>query len=192
MDSDKVVTATFDTTPPPTYTLMVNVVGNGSVTRSPSQMAYISGTLVQLTAEPDPGWTFIEWSGDLSVSTNPVNLTMDGDKVVTATFSLSCVDVSGASFTFAPTEPVVGETVTFTGSVAAGDAPAYAWDFGDDSTLQTGNPIVHTFPSTSTEQTYTVVMTASNSCPSQNTVSHAVTVRPHRIYLPLVMRNYSS
>jgi hypothetical protein len=184
-------TTTVFTTNLPIYTLAVDVVGNGLVTRSPSQTAYISGTVVQLEAMPDTGWTFVEWSGDLTGGTNPDTILVDGDKMVTATFaSTSCVPVSGAGFIFAPTEPVVGDTVTFTGSVAAGDAPTYAWNWGDGSAVQAGNPIVHSFPSTSTEQTYTLVMTASNSCPSQDTASQPVTVRPRRICLPVVMRNY--
>jgi hypothetical protein len=54
------------------------------------------------------------------------------------------------------------------------------------------NPITYTFPSILTEQTYTVVMTASNYCPSQDVVSQPVAVRPRHMYLPLTMRNYGS
>jgi len=53
-----------------------------------------------------------------------------------------------------------------------------------------GNPIAHTFPLTVTAQTYTVTMTAANSCPSQDTASKAVTVYLHYILFP-IMRNYS-
>ena len=110
-----------------------------------------------------------------------------------------CVDVSGAGFIFAPAEPLMGQTVTFTGAITAGTPPiTYTWDFGDGSTLlttsgsaaQVGNPIAHVFPLTATEQTYTVVMTATNACPSQDTASHNVTVRPRYVYLPTVLRDY--
>jgi hypothetical protein len=47
---------------------------------------------VTLTAVPDPGWSFVAWSGNLSGSVNPKNITMDTDKNVIATFS-SIIDI---------------------------------------------------------------------------------------------------
>jgi len=85
MDGDKMVTATFTQDE---YTLTINIVGNGSVAESPDQATYHYGDTVQLAASADPGWTFDSWSGDLTSSTNPDTVTMDGDKTVTATFTL--------------------------------------------------------------------------------------------------------
>jgi uncharacterized repeat protein (TIGR02543 family) len=68
------------------YTLTVNIVGSGTVTRTPSQASYDPGTSVQLTAVPQTGWQFSGWSGDASGSTNPISLTMNGNRTVTATF----------------------------------------------------------------------------------------------------------
>jgi uncharacterized repeat protein (TIGR02543 family) len=87
MDSDKTVTATFTLIPPSEYTLTINTVGSGSVTKDPSQATYASGTLVQLTAVAASGYQFSGWSGALSGSTNPATITMDSDKIVTATFT---------------------------------------------------------------------------------------------------------
>ena len=39
-----------------------------------------------LTAAAAPGWTFVEWGGDLSGIENPKFITMDDNKSVTATF----------------------------------------------------------------------------------------------------------
>jgi len=69
------------------YTLTVNIVGSGSVTKNPDQTAYTYGTVVQLTAIPDLNWTFSHWSGDLSGSTSPDSIIMDDDKTVTAHFT---------------------------------------------------------------------------------------------------------
>jgi len=85
MDGDKSVTATFAQDE---YTLTINIVGNGSVAKSPDQATYHDGDVVQLTATADPGWTFDSWTGDLTGSTNPDTITMDGDKSVTATFAI--------------------------------------------------------------------------------------------------------
>ncbi len=68
------------------YTLTVSIVGQGAVTRAPSQTTYLSGTLVTLTAQPAPGWRFTGWSGDLTGQTNPAQVTMDADKAITAAF----------------------------------------------------------------------------------------------------------
>jgi len=68
------------------FTLGVTFDGSGSVTKNPNQATYAYGTVVQLTATPDSGWTFSSWSGDLSGSQNPKTITMDGNKAVTAHF----------------------------------------------------------------------------------------------------------
>jgi hypothetical protein len=42
---------------------------------------------VQVTAVAEEGWSFAEWSGDLSGSTNPTSVVMDGPRSITATFT---------------------------------------------------------------------------------------------------------
>lgn len=69
------------------YTLSTSIVGSGTVSRSPDQATYDAGTVVQLTATAATGWTFAGWSGDLTGTTNPVSLTMDANRSVTATFT---------------------------------------------------------------------------------------------------------
>lgn len=100
-----------------------------------------------------------------------------------------CAEVQGADFAFTPAEPRVGETVTFTGSVAVGDSPiTYAWAFGDGG-AGSGRVVTHAFPTTSAERTYTVVMTAANGCPSQDVALQDVSVWPHRLYLPHILQH---
>jgi len=70
--------------PPVTYTLTTNAV-NGSV--SPSGGTFDEGTIVTLTATPDAGYAFSNWSGSVSGTANPVNITMNGNKSVTANFT---------------------------------------------------------------------------------------------------------
>jgi uncharacterized repeat protein (TIGR02543 family) len=67
------------------YILTVNTSGLGSV--SPSGGSYDEGTVVELRATPAAGWVFMSWSGGLSGSDNPGNITMNSNKGVTATFS---------------------------------------------------------------------------------------------------------
>jgi len=68
------------------YTLTLGTVGSGSVSASPDQATYPHGTLVQLTATPAAGWNFDFWTGDASGNVNPLDVTMDGNKNITANF----------------------------------------------------------------------------------------------------------
>ncbi|MCP4541679.1 MAG: DUF11 domain-containing protein [Chloroflexi bacterium] len=74
----------------PTFTLTLAVDGAGSGTVTPTEGArvYDQGKVVTLTATPGADSEFIGWSGASSGTTNPVTLTMDSDKTVTATFDL--------------------------------------------------------------------------------------------------------
>ena len=89
MDADKTVTATFSLIPVVQRTLTINAT-NGTVTSNPSPTngTYDDGTVVGLTATPATGYQFDGWSGDASGTPSSVNITMDADKTVTATFSL--------------------------------------------------------------------------------------------------------
>jgi hypothetical protein len=80
--------ANYTPSAPPQYTLTTNVVGQGSITLNPPGGVYEAGTVVTVTATPDSGWKFDNWSGDLSGSTNPTTITMNSNKSVTANFSL--------------------------------------------------------------------------------------------------------
>jgi lysyl endopeptidase len=79
--------ANYTPSAPPQYTLTVNTVGQGSVSLNPAGGVYDAGTVVTLTATPDSGWKFDNWSGDLSGSTNPTTIIMNANKTVTANFS---------------------------------------------------------------------------------------------------------
>src|SRR5436309_1766357 len=86
MDGNKNNTATFAIN---TYTLNVKMVRSGTVTKSPNQATYVPGTVVQLTATPAAGWHFVSWSGDAGGTANPLNVTMDANKNITATFAIN-------------------------------------------------------------------------------------------------------
>jgi hypothetical protein len=66
--------------------LTIYTVGNGTVVKTPDQVTYTSGTEVELTAQSGPNWEFDHWSGGLMGSDNPATITMDSNKVITATF----------------------------------------------------------------------------------------------------------
>lgn len=85
MDSDKKVKAVF-VEEERRYSLNVNISGNGQVSKSPDERDYKEGTRVSLQATPGNNSEFAGWSGDASGSSPSVQVTMDRDKNVTASF----------------------------------------------------------------------------------------------------------
>jgi hypothetical protein len=68
------------------YSVVTSVTGSGSINSSPSASSYDEGTVVTYTEAPAKGWKFDHWTGDLSGTANSVQITMDGNKNVTAVF----------------------------------------------------------------------------------------------------------
>jgi uncharacterized repeat protein (TIGR02543 family) len=67
------------------YTLTVHSE-NGDVTLFPESSAYLNGSTVELTANPDSGYVFISWTGDYEGTENPLNLTITEDMELWAIF----------------------------------------------------------------------------------------------------------
>src|SRR5687768_17690522 len=81
-----------------THTLTIHTNGAGIVNRNPTNSVYPQGAVVTLTAVASNQWMFSFWSGDASGSANPLNVTMDAAKVITANFErlhVLTVSVSG-------------------------------------------------------------------------------------------------
>lgn len=66
------------------YTLRTSAT-NGTI--YPASGNFTENQIVKLEAFGDIGYVFSEWSGDLSGSMNPTNITMDADKNITANFT---------------------------------------------------------------------------------------------------------
>lgn len=67
--------------------------GNGAIKASPVQSEgtigpslYVGGEEVTLEAIAAPEWRFVSWGGDLTSSDNPVVISMDKDRLMTARF----------------------------------------------------------------------------------------------------------
>ena len=99
MDGNKTIAATFNEVVGGQFTLTMNNVGTGSVTLSPAGGVYNAGTVVTLTPAPGAGFEFSGWSGDLTGAANPTTITMDANKIVTATFT----EIAAQQFALTPT-----------------------------------------------------------------------------------------
>ncbi|MFW6218646.1 MAG: InlB B-repeat-containing protein [Bacteroidota bacterium] len=61
---------------------------NGRIFTEPVDIFFDAGTVVTLKAEPDGGYSFVNWDGDISGNDDSTTITMDSDKIVTANFML--------------------------------------------------------------------------------------------------------
>ncbi|RPJ19103.1 MAG: hypothetical protein EHM33_30820, partial [Chloroflexi bacterium] len=123
MDSAKSVTAEFTQNQ---YTLTVTS-DHGTVVADPDQTTYTYGQDVNLEATPVEGWSFANWTGDVESTSNPVTITMNGDKAVTANYTENPTPItvtadSGQSKVYGDADPVLTYTssetgVTFTGAL---------------------------------------------------------------------------
>ena len=66
------------------WRLLTYTEGEGTI--SPSTGTFPDGEIVTLTALPESGWDFDHWGGQASGSVNPITITMDSDKTVSAYF----------------------------------------------------------------------------------------------------------
>ncbi len=139
------VTARFTKKTATTYTLTVNIEGQGRV--SPNGGSYEAGTRVTLTAIPAEGWEFTKWS--TGVTTVTTTVTMDSSKTITATFSKK----QTAMYTLTVNIDGQGSVNPNGGSYGAGTkvtltaTPSEGWEFAKWSTGETGSTITVTMNS---------------------------------------------
>lgn len=121
---------------PNSVLLTVITEGKGIVQLDPPGGVYSPGTVVTLTAVPDPGWQFVSWEGVLVFPpNNPVaTITMDSDKTVKAIFESTVpkvtltVDTLGYGHVELNPEPVDGVYEQGT-SVTITAVPQTNWKF---------------------------------------------------------------
>ncbi|MBN2413905.1 T9SS type A sorting domain-containing protein [candidate division KSB1 bacterium] len=71
-----------------TLNMHVNPGNGGTVTPAVGEHTYDAGTVVPISAVPQTGYLFVNWTGDVAEPDNPnTTVTMNGDKDVTANFS---------------------------------------------------------------------------------------------------------
>jgi predicted outer membrane repeat protein len=201
-----------------TYSLSTNIVGSGSISRSPDTIVYEPTITVTLVATANPGWTFAGWSGDLSGTTSTADLLISSTKVVTATFTNDAPTANAG-----PNQTVLsGSLVTLDGSASSDADPSqtlsYAWTQTAGTSVTLSDPTAQrpsfTAPNTAGVLTFALIVTddlgASSSpisvsitvntpptTPTQPTTPTTQPTQPTtpttqptdvRIYLPLIVR----
>jgi len=82
VDGPKEVTVTFMRT----YNFNANVQPAEGGVITPASGDYMRNSSIEVVAEANEGWQFVDWGGDFSGNQNPFTLEMDEDKTVTAKF----------------------------------------------------------------------------------------------------------
>ena len=124
VDSDLSLTANFERKP---HALSVFTAGEGTVAETIVSAGklptdYTSGTVVRLSAAPSENWNFNGWSGAVSSTDNPIELTVDSAKTVTATF-LEIVSDTASSTTSSSTS--ASSTTSSSTSDSSSDSSSY-------------------------------------------------------------------
>jgi len=91
MNSNITITANFLPISNTYYTLMIdrNITDGGSVSRFPNMTSYPAGSIVTVTATPNPGYSFAGWSGALGSEDSVETVTMNTNLTLTANFRLN-------------------------------------------------------------------------------------------------------
>ncbi len=84
------------------YTLTTNTIGSGSILLDPPGGVYDAGWYVYCEPVPDPGWFFSRWTGSFSGAFDHLDLFMDSDKDITATFIPLSTQTDTASIDLPP------------------------------------------------------------------------------------------
>ena len=113
------ITALFGALKSNQVSLTVLLNGSGSVTINPARNVYTNGDTVALTAVPAATYDFTGWSGDTSGALNPLALTLNANRLLTANFA------STTATNLPPVFQTIGraaDTLTFTWNAVPGQA----------------------------------------------------------------------
>ncbi len=152
-----------------------------------------SGTAVAFTATATGGtvpysysWSFGDGASGSGLATThtysssgsySVTLTVtdsaSGTTKSTQTVQIAQVPPLSTSLTYSPTQPVSGQSVTFTGAATGGVSPySFNWNFGDGAT-STGQSPSHTYASSGS---FTISLSATDSLGTVASKSQSITV----------------
>src|SRR5881396_2780516 len=133
--------------------------GNSS---SDCVVAEWSGPAVKKAYSSTTSYNHYSYLSTLEAAWNLPSLTSNDASATPMTefFGASPPPALSASFTYSPSSPQIGQTVSFTGSASGGTQPySYSWSFGDGST-GTGSSAKHTYSSAGS---FAVTLTVKDS-----------------------------
>ena len=113
VDSNKTVIANFSKK---RFEVNITIEGQGKVSKrlikSGSKNDYSYGSVVEILASPDNGWSFVEWQGDIeNNTTNPVHINIDSEKNITAIFKKNYIGKNTSKFLALGDSYTIGQSV---------------------------------------------------------------------------------
>lgn len=146
VNSDKSLHATFVPSTTTQYTLATSTTGSGQIQLNPAGGTYPQGSQVTATAVPAAGYTFTGWSGAATGTSNPVTITMNGNKSLVANFTQTTVTYTLSTSTTGSGQVQLnpaGGTYAQGTNVTATAVPAAGYTFSGWSGAATGtsNPV---------------------------------------------------
>jgi Tol biopolymer transport system component len=149
----------------PQYQLTFVTQGSGTLTTDPNTGPYDEGTQVNLTATPSAGCVFDHWEGGLTGTANPIVVTMDVDKTVTAVFTAATpiIAPNGGDFT---------SSTSVTLTTATDGAAVY---YTTDATVPSAAATLYTGPITLTATTTIKALAVKAGLPNSPVATAAFT-----------------
>ena len=133
MTGNLAVTANFSAVPASSYTVTLPARTGGTVSKSPDLPFYSQGSVVTLTASPNSGYVFGSWRRDTYGNSNPLQITMDGNKTAVADF----IPSSPGSAVL-----VIGTPTNISVSATAGTNNLVVYNQGSGTMYWTASPTV--------------------------------------------------
>jgi hypothetical protein len=129
----------------PTFAVNLSTAGGGTVSVLPTAASYRSNTVVTPSAQPAPGWTFLQWLGDASGTNSTMSMrVMNRDLCVDALFgtTLATTAVGSGSVIEDPAAALYpyGTVVRLTAMPQSGN---YFGAWGN-AVMSTNNPLLFT------------------------------------------------
>jgi hypothetical protein len=188
MAADRRVVAIFEPIP---YQILIQAT-NGVVVKEPDTPTHTYGSVLRLTAIPNPGFEFVRWSGSLLRYDNPLLLEVPGNLSLTAEFVRVAfppeIVAQPASGTFTQWQPATLAVL------ATGTAPlSYQW-WRDSSPLPGATAAMLHFHAVSTNDVGNYSVTVSNVAGVAASQSASLNVRVIQSYSftnahPIVIRD---
>ena len=156
-----------------TYTLTVNVSGNGSTDPAAGTHSYAAGDTVTITATPDTGWAFEQWQGDYLGQDPVLSFPINANTEITAVFTDDVYDLTIEVTGSGITVPSAGSYTYPSGrvvSLMAYPDPGYQFDRWEGGISSTDAFVDVTMDATKTVtavftalSTYTLTMAVSGN-----------------------------
>ena len=129
INNDYSIIANFEELPTVQYQLAINSTEGGNVTTpGVGVFTYNEGTVVNLVAEADEDYQFVEWTGNVStiadVNATATNITMNGSYNITANFEAKFMVSAGSYYTVGLRED---GTAVSTGYDSSGQCNVDSW-----------------------------------------------------------------